>query len=67
MGLDACALLSNDSMRAAVGTAAVVDIGYHVDVAARRDHPRDCINRYGMRPVERLRKFGASGSSNGGD
>jgi len=61
MGLDACALLSNDSLRAAVGTAAVVDIGFHVDIAARRDHPRDCMNRYGMRPVERLRRFGALG------
>jgi cytosine/adenosine deaminase-related metal-dependent hydrolase len=61
MGLDACSMLSNDSMRAAVGTAAVVDIGFHVDVAARRDQPRECINRYGMRPVERLRRFGALG------
>jgi len=59
MGLDFCSTLSNDSLRAAVGTAAVVDIGFHADVAASKDHVRDCISRYGYRPVERLRKFGA--------
>jgi cytosine/adenosine deaminase-related metal-dependent hydrolase len=66
MGLDSCTSLSNDSLRAAVGTAAVVDIGFHVDVAARREHPRECLSRYGMRPVERLRKFGALGPRTAG-
>ncbi len=60
MGL-ASATLSEGTLAAAVGAAALANVGFHVHVAAERSDVHDCLTQYGLRPVERLRKRGVLG------
>lgn len=60
MGL-ASASLSDGTLSAAVGAAALANIGFHVHMAADASEVHDCLAHYGLRPVERLRKRGVLG------
>jgi putative selenium metabolism protein SsnA len=61
MGLQSSFTLSDQTLAAAVGGAAITDIGMHVHVAHDRFDQLDCFNRYGLRVVERLRRVGVLG------
>ncbi|MHB0859505.1 MAG: amidohydrolase family protein [Anaerolineae bacterium] len=61
MGMQASYALSDETLSAAVGGAALADIGFHVDAAEDMTDQRDAQARYGMRVVERLRKRGILG------
>lgn len=61
MGAHACWSLSDDTLAAAVGGAALSGVGLHVHVAEYASDARECVARYGLREVERLRKRGALG------
>ena len=61
MGLEAPAVLSDDTLTAAVGTAALSRIGFHVSLTDTRDDVRGGERRHGVRAVERLRRHGILG------
>ena len=61
MGLQASVTLSDGTLSAAVGAAALSNVGFHVHVAADSADVRDCLARYGLCPAERFRKRGVLG------
>lgn len=61
MGLESSASLGDNSLAAAVSAAAVGGMGFHVNVARDVHDLRDTQARYGLRVVDRLRKFGVLG------
>jgi len=61
MGLQTSATLSDGTLSAAVGAAALANVGFHVHVAADKADVQDCMARYGLRPTERFRKRGVLG------
>lgn len=61
MGLGMSAALSDETLRQAVGAAALADVGYHVELAAGAGEVRDSLARHGLRSVERLRRYGVLG------
>ena len=61
MGLQTSATLSDGTLSAAVGAAALANVGFHVHVAADKADVQDCMARYGLHPVERFRKWGVLG------
>lgn len=61
MGLDASMHLSDETLAAAVGAAAIADIGLHIHVAEDQADEQDSLKRFNMRVVERLRKRGVLG------
>ena len=61
MGLQALSVLSEETLIAAVGAAALVNIGFHVHLAEDLAEVRESVARFKARPVERLRKRGALG------
>lgn len=61
MAVQASYALSNEGLAAAIGGAALADIGFHLDAAEEMTDQRDTQATYGMRVVERLRKRGVLG------
>ena len=61
MGLGPSSLLSDDTLMAAVGSAALAGIGFSATVARTVQDVRTCEERHGLRPVERLRRAGVLG------
>jgi cytosine/adenosine deaminase-related metal-dependent hydrolase len=62
MGLGPSTVLSDGTLAAAVGAAAISNMGFHAHVAGEAHEVRDCVMRTGLHVVERLRKWGALGS-----
>lgn len=61
MGLGATVTISDETLSAAVGSAALCGIGFHVNVRETRGELRDSELRYGARGLERLRRSGTLG------
>ncbi len=61
MGLHASLTLSPETLSAAIAAAREAGIGLHVHVAEDRADVEDSLQRYGLRPVERLHAAGATG------
>lgn len=61
MGLEASRYVSDESLRAAVGAAALCDVGFHASVAESRLDVRESRHQRGYGPIERLRRYGALG------
>lgn len=60
-GLHASFTLSDKSLEKCVKAAEGLDCGYHIHVAEGIADEEDCIEKYDMRVVERLNKFGILG------
>ncbi|MFH1085748.1 MAG: amidohydrolase family protein [Chloroflexota bacterium] len=61
IGLGTCTSLSNETLRAAVGAAALADLGFHVGLGTYRGELRDCELRYHEGAVQRLYAAGVLG------
>lgn len=61
MGLHASFTLSDETLETCVGIARDAGVGCHVHVAEDFADREDSLNKYGMPPVHRLHKMGASG------
>lgn len=61
MGLGPSSLLSDDTLMAAVGSAAMAGIGFYATLARSLQDVRTCEERHGLRPVERHRRAGVLG------
>lgn len=60
-GLHASFTLSDESLRKCAKETEKLDCGYHVHVAEGLDDEEQCIEKYGMRVVERLNDFNILG------
>jgi putative selenium metabolism protein SsnA len=60
-GLHASFTLSDESLRKCEKETEKLDCGYHVHVAEGLDDEEQCIEKYGMRVVERLNEFNILG------
>ena len=61
MGLESSHSLSDETMAAAVGAAAVAGIGFHINVIRDAIDLRETEAKYSVRVIERLRRFGILG------
>ncbi|MHB1295667.1 MAG: amidohydrolase family protein [Anaerolineae bacterium] len=61
MGMQASYAISQETLSAAIGAAALTDIGFHLDAAEEMADQRDTQASHGLRVVERLRKRGVLG------
>ncbi|MBN1400733.1 MAG: amidohydrolase family protein [Anaerolineae bacterium] len=61
MGIGTCAWISNETLMAAVGSAAIANIGFHINLGTYRGELRDCELKYRIGAIERLQRFGLFG------
>ena len=61
MGVGTCTWVSNESLRACLGSAALADIGFHISLGTYRGELRDCEARYSIGAVARLQAMGLLG------
>lgn len=63
VGLHASFTVSDDTLQKAVRVAKHFDTGIHIHVAEAQSDQDHCVEKYGMRVIERLQKAGALSSS----
>lgn len=61
-GLHASITLSNDTLELCAVEATSLDLGYHIHVAEDQVESKESLDKYQMRVVDRLHKFGITGS-----
>ena len=61
MGLGSCMYLSEETLRAAVGAAALANLGYHVISGESAFEVRGCVQRWGVHALEAYNRWGVLG------